>query len=487
MAVVTEQQLIDAATDCDTLEAVVNGDAGDSPVTTRLGQELKTLAAIEEEIETTGTGWLAQAEAWASKTDGVVASSEYSAKAYAIGGTGVTNTAGKGAAKEWANKTGGTVDGTEYSAKKYAQDSSGYADAAAASALAASAAADSQIFSDVIFLDFGDSPYTVDDDDNGALLLFDTSGGNIAITLSTISSLTLPFNVTVGKSTADGNFITVTRGGSDTIEGGTNKILTTIGQKITFIPDEDPSPDQWVTATYGASGGNFTVDDFTGDGVEDEFTLSLAPGTENNTLVYVGGVYQPKSTYGISGTTLTFSEAPPDGESVEVVIGSTLAIGVPGDNTVGADKIVDDAVTKAKVNADVFASQATMETATATDEAVTPGNMKHHPLMPKALCVFNGKTTGTNAPTYGVGITSVTRNGTGDYTITFSTAFANTNFIISAIAMTNSSTYADQGGQIIEEYVNARTTTTVRLYSQSMRAGGVADAERVNFIVWGDQ
>jgi len=60
---------------------------------------------------------------WADKTNGVVASSEYSAKAYAVGGTGVTDTAGKGAAKEWANKTSGTVDGTEYSAKKYANDS----------------------------------------------------------------------------------------------------------------------------------------------------------------------------------------------------------------------------------------------------------------------------------------------------------------------------------------------------------------------------
>jgi len=63
----------------------------------------------------------ALAEEWASKTDGVVASSEYSAKAYAIGGTGVTDTAGKGAAKEWATAAeDDTVDGTEYSAKHYA-------------------------------------------------------------------------------------------------------------------------------------------------------------------------------------------------------------------------------------------------------------------------------------------------------------------------------------------------------------------------------
>ena len=61
------------------------------------------------------------AEEWASKITGQVASTDYSSKAYAIGGTGVTNAAG--AAKEWAIKTSGTVNGTEYSAKKYSTDS----------------------------------------------------------------------------------------------------------------------------------------------------------------------------------------------------------------------------------------------------------------------------------------------------------------------------------------------------------------------------
>jgi len=62
-----------------------------------------------------------EARKWAKKTDGVVASSEYSAKAYAIGGTGVTDTAGKGASKEWAIEVSGNVDGTSFSSKEYAQ------------------------------------------------------------------------------------------------------------------------------------------------------------------------------------------------------------------------------------------------------------------------------------------------------------------------------------------------------------------------------
>lgn len=74
------------------------------------------------------------AQDWAAKTNGQVASTDYSSKAWAIGGTGVTDTASRGAAKEWAIKTSGTVDGTSYSAKYHA-------DAAATSASNASTSA----------------------------------------------------------------------------------------------------------------------------------------------------------------------------------------------------------------------------------------------------------------------------------------------------------------------------------------------------------
>lgn len=59
-------------------------------------------------------------EEWAEKTNGIVDSTGYSSKAWATGGTGVTDTAGAGSAQEWATDTTNQVDGTEYSAKEYA-------------------------------------------------------------------------------------------------------------------------------------------------------------------------------------------------------------------------------------------------------------------------------------------------------------------------------------------------------------------------------
>ena len=73
-----------------------------------------------------------------------------------------------------------------------------------------------------------------------------------------------------------------------------------------------------------AAASNILVDEFTGDGSDTTFTLSAAPANENNTQVFVGGVYQEKATYSISNAVLTFTAAPANGVSIEVV---SIAVG----------------------------------------------------------------------------------------------------------------------------------------------------------------
>jgi hypothetical protein len=94
-------------------------------------------------------------------------------------------------------------------------------------------------------------------------------------------------------------------------------------------------------AAAAAAVGNLTVDEFTGDGSDTTFTLSVTPSSETNTQVYLSGVYQEKSEYSVSGTTLTFGTAPANGVSIEVVIGGVQDIGVPSDGTVTDAKLSD--------------------------------------------------------------------------------------------------------------------------------------------------
>ena len=60
-------------------------------------------------------------------------------------------------------------------------------------------------------------------------------------------------------------------------------------------------------------------DTFTGNGSATAFTLGAEVTDENNTWVFINGVYQDKSVYSISGTTLTFSTAPQSGYGIEVM------------------------------------------------------------------------------------------------------------------------------------------------------------------------
>jgi hypothetical protein len=71
--------------------------------------------------------------------------------------------------------------------------------------------------------------------------------------------------------------------------------------------------------------------------------------------VFISGVYQSKANFSVSGSTLTFSTAPPNGSAIEVMAARTVVFsaGTPDDNTVSTVKIQDDAVTSAKVDGTV--------------------------------------------------------------------------------------------------------------------------------------
>jgi len=67
--------------------------------------------------------------------------------------------------------------------------------------------------------------------------------------------------------------------------------------------------------------GNVTItkDTFTGDGNQTQFTLTKTPFSSKSIIVFVGNVHQnPDDAFTLSGAVITFTTAPPLGQTVIV-------------------------------------------------------------------------------------------------------------------------------------------------------------------------
>jgi len=214
-------------------------------------------------------------------------------------------------------------------------DAPNQATAAANSATAAAASAAAGMYSAV---QDKSANYTVVAGDAGDLIRVTTTSGAITITLPTISTVGDGFKVAIVKWTGDANAVTVSRSSTNTINGATSATIGAQYSSTIFVADFETN--QWFAASSGLGTSNVAVDVFSGNNSTVAFTLSGDPGSKNNTLVEISGVYQQKSTYTVSGTTLTFSTAPPTGTSnIEVVWTAPLAIGTPSDGTVTTAKL----------------------------------------------------------------------------------------------------------------------------------------------------
>jgi hypothetical protein len=81
---------------------------------------------------------------------------------------------------------------------------------------------------------------------------------------------------------------------------------------------------------------------FNGDGSTTDFTLDVAPSSTLDIEVFVGNVRQdPNSAYTLSGTTLTFTGAPPSGTNNIYVVHQAKSVGTinPGANSVGVTEL----------------------------------------------------------------------------------------------------------------------------------------------------
>ena len=141
--------------------------------------------------------------------------------------------------------------------------------------------------------------------------------------------------------------------------------------------------------------GNFFISTFSEafDGSRTQFTLSNAPTNVQQVLLSLNGVVQkPGTAFTLSGSTVTLASAPASGtDYFAVVMGSTVNIGTPSNNTVSTAILQDDSVTTAKIAAsNVTATELganavitskiadnAVTTAKIADEAVTLAKLPH--------------------------------------------------------------------------------------------------------------
>jgi hypothetical protein len=83
---------------------------------------------------------------------------------------------------------------------------------------------------------------------------------------------------------------------------------------------------EWgAIAGSGGGTGQIQNDTFSITTPTTAFTLSITPTNKAHTTVYINGVYQEKSTYSLSGTTLTLSSSAEVGDTVEIESRAALA------------------------------------------------------------------------------------------------------------------------------------------------------------------
>ena len=153
------------------------------------------------------------------------------------------------------------------------------------------------------------------------------SGSNTQLFFNDAGSNTLgaSANLTFNKTT---NTLTTT----NMVVGGTTNLgavgnVTITGGSANYILKTDGSGSlSWYNPTYTT----VSADDFTGDGTNVKFQLSTTPTNANYTIVSVGGVVQPKTTYTVSGANITFSSAPPSTAPIEVTTINTGITAVSG-------------------------------------------------------------------------------------------------------------------------------------------------------------
>lgn len=212
---------------------------------------------------------------------------------------------------------------------------------------------------------------------------------------------------------------------------------------------------------------------------------------EIGTTVYTSGStsFTRVVTANSLGTTakINFSAAPAvllsasaqDLANASLLLTGTVATGCLGSGAANSGTFLRGDSTWAAVTVPTEASQADMEAASSSTTFVSPRRVVASPFACKVWCKW-GVTTTIDAS---AGVSSITDNGVGDWTVNYSTSFSSVNYAVNYSIM-NTGNLASIRDIF---YVFAQATGSVRVICYNPAAAAMADPDKNYISAFGDQ
>ncbi len=341
------------------------------------------------------------------------------------------------------------------------------------------------------------------------------SGGALTVQEegSSLSTAATTLNFTGSAVTASGTGATKTiniPGGSGVTVQEEGSSLSTAGTTLNFVGSGVTASGTGATKTITVSGGgssgqvttqlNVSGDGTTQatDGSRTAFTISSAPASENNLQIYLDGVYQAKSDFSVSGTTVTLDAAPATGTVLEIIHftvidaniflqshttanNSTTSFSAGGVIANENDtQVYIDGVYQSKSNYSVSGSNVVLSTAPATGAVVEIVNIKASTTSSGSITWETGIKTSSFTAAAGKGYFVNTTSGAVTVSLPAGSAGEEIHFTDYASTFDTNSLILDANGsqKIQGGTANKQCTTenaTVRLIYQDDTKGWTAD------------
>lgn len=194
-----------------------------------------------------------------------------------------------------------------------------------------------------------------------------------------------------------------------------------------------------------------------------------ANATTTPTFTPASGTIAAKTIIKGAGAALVAGDIAGDGHWIDLQYDSTLDRWVLLNPATG----VSSAAAKA--------STAEITAESAVNKYISPDRLSSSKRVTKAWCNFDGTLSGTITPRASLNVSSVTKNGTGDYTVNFTSSLPDADYAI------QTSFGGDSGASYftVNTSITPPTTTSCRVRSGTTTSAGV-DAVRSNITIHGN-